>query len=59
MRKNRTAAQFAALIIRRARQITIPLNTLISYQGIAPAEAALRDMYYAGSLERNMDSIWS
>ncbi len=51
--KNRSPEQFRKLIgqIREGR-ITVPLNTLESLSGIAPLEVTLRDMYYAGSLER-------
>ncbi len=51
--KNRSPEQFERLIeqIREGR-ITVPLNTLESLSGIAPLEITLRDMYYAGSLER-------
>jgi alpha-mannosidase len=51
--KNRSPEQFERLIgqIREGR-ITVPLNTLESLSGIAPLEVTLRDMYYAGSLER-------
>jgi alpha-mannosidase len=52
-RKNRSAAQFLKLIDQiKSGKITVPLNTLASLHGIAPLEATLRDMYYAGSLER-------
>ena len=51
--KNRSKAQFAKLVAQiKAGKITIPLNTVESVMGIAPFEATLRDMYYAGSLER-------
>jgi alpha-mannosidase len=51
--KNRTPQQFAKLVeqIKNGR-ITVPLNTTVSVNGIAPLEVTLRDMYYAGSLER-------
>jgi len=32
--------------------ITVPLNTLVCLYGVAPTEAVVRSMYYAGSLER-------
>ena len=51
--KNRSKDQFAQLIRQiKAEKITVPLNTVASLMGIAPLEATLRDMYYAGSLER-------
>ncbi len=56
--QNRSPLQFAKLIEQiRAGKITVPLNTLPELPGIAPLEATIRDMYYAGSLERkyNLD----
>ena len=51
--KNRSAEQFDRLINQiRDGKITVPLNTLSGVHGIAPAEATIREMYYAGSLER-------
>ena len=51
--KNRSKEQFDQLIRQiKAEKITVPLNTVASLMGIAPLEATLRDMYYAGSLER-------
>ncbi|MFO7669995.1 MAG: glycosyl hydrolase-related protein [Bacteroidales bacterium] len=51
--QNRNADQFQKLIDQiRAGKITVPLNTLNGLHGAAPTEAAIRDMYYAGSLER-------
>jgi alpha-mannosidase len=51
--KNRTPQQFSKLVDQiRSGQITVPLNTIASLHGIAPLEVTLRDMYYAGSLER-------
>ena len=51
--KNRNPQQFAKLIGQiKSGKITVPLNTIASVHGIAPLEATLRDMYYAGSLER-------
>jgi alpha-mannosidase len=51
--KNRSKEQFQKLINQvREGKITVPLNSLISLMGVAPAEATIRDMYYAGSLER-------
>ncbi len=56
--KQRSKEQFEKLISQiRSGAITVPMNTLNSVQGAAPTEAAIRDMYYAGSLERtyNLD----
>jgi alpha-mannosidase len=51
--KNRSPQQFAKLVEQiRSGKITVPLNTIASVNGIAPLEVTLRDMYYAGSLER-------
>jgi alpha-mannosidase len=51
--KNRTSTQFQRLINRiRNGHISFPLNALVVCLGGAPAEAVLRGMYYAGSLER-------
>ncbi len=51
--KNRSSQQFLKLIDQiRSGKITVPLNTLPGLPGVAPLEAAIRDMYYAGSLER-------
>ena len=51
--RNRSAAQFSKLIEQvREGKITVPLNTLPELPGAAPLESILRDMYYAGSLER-------
>ena len=50
---NKTPAEFARLIERiRDGHISLPLNALVSTYGGTPAEAVLRGMYYAGSLER-------
>jgi alpha-mannosidase len=52
--RNRSAAQFQRLIDRiRDGHISVPLNPLCTVLGGAPAEAALRGMYYAGQLERH------
>jgi alpha-mannosidase len=52
-RKNRNKEQFGELIRQiREGKITVPLNTLAGLHGMAPAEATIRQMYYAGSLER-------
>ena len=54
--KNRTPQQFTKLIDQiRSGKITVPLSTLATVHGIAPLEVTLRDMYYAGSLERKYD----
>lgn len=51
--KNRSKEQFAELIRQiKSEKITVPLTTVSSVMGIAPLEATLRDMYYAGALER-------
>jgi alpha-mannosidase len=51
--KNRSQEQFTRLIDQiRDGRITVPLNTLPEVLGIAPLELTLRDMYYAGTLER-------
>ena len=36
----------------REERITMPMNSLISIMGVAPLEATLRDMYYAGEMQR-------
>ncbi len=52
-RETRSAAQFDKLIKQiKQGKITVPLNSMIVLLGAAPAEATLRDMYYAGSLKR-------
>ncbi|HTL10042.1 MAG TPA: hypothetical protein VL307_17330, partial [Chitinophagaceae bacterium] len=49
----RSPAQFNKLIQQiKDGKITVPLNSMIVLLGAAPAEASLRDMYYAGSLKR-------
>ena len=54
--QNRSEDQFQKLIDQvRAGKITVPLNTLNGVHGAAPTEAAIRDMYYAGYLERAYD----
>ncbi|MGI8423204.1 MAG: glycosyl hydrolase-related protein [Chloroflexota bacterium] len=51
--KNRSAAAFERLIARiEDGHITVPLTPLLSCYGGMPAEAILRSMYYAGSVER-------
>ena len=50
---NKTATEFARLMGRvKDGHISVPLNALVSTYGGTPAEAVLRGMYYAGSLER-------
>ncbi len=56
--KQRSGESFEKLISQiRSGAITVPMNTLNSVHGAAPTEAAIREMYYAGSLERtyNLD----
>ncbi len=54
--KNRSKAQFDKLIEQiRNGKITVPMNTLVGLHGMAPVELIIRDMYYAGSLERRFD----
>lgn len=36
----------------REERVTVPMNSLISIMGVAPLEAILRDMYYAGEMQR-------
>jgi len=51
--KYRSPAQFNRLIMAiKSGHISSPLNSLVSTYGAQPAEAVLRGMYYAGSLER-------
>jgi alpha-mannosidase len=51
--KNRSKEQFDKLIDQiREGKITVPLNTLVGLHGMAPAELIIREMLYAGSLER-------
>lgn len=51
--QHRSREQFGELIRQiKEGKITVPLNTLAGLHGMAPAEATLRQMYYAGSLER-------
>lgn len=52
-RETRSPEQFNKLIRQiKDGKITVPLNSMIVLLGAAPAEATLRDMYYAGSLKR-------
>jgi alpha-mannosidase len=51
--KNKSPAEFNRLMERlRDGHLSAPLTTLVSCYGAQPAEAVLRGMYYAGSLER-------
>lgn len=51
--KYKSRAEFQRLIGRiRSGHIGVPLNPLVICYGGVPAEAVLRSMYYAGSLER-------
>jgi alpha-mannosidase len=52
--QNRSAADFARLVGHlRDDTISMPLNTLVLLYGAMPTEAVLRNMYYAGRLERS------
>lgn len=52
-KQTRSKEQFDKLITQiKKGQITVPLNSMIVLMGAAPAEATIRDMYYAGSLKR-------
>lgn len=54
--RNKPAADFQRLINRiRDGHISAPLNALVVCLGGAPAEAVIRGMYYAGSLERRFN----
>ncbi|MBN2289498.1 MAG: glycoside hydrolase, partial [Candidatus Glassbacteria bacterium] len=51
--RNRSKQQFERLIGRiRDGHVNVPLNPLVQALGGAPAEAVLRGMYYAGTVER-------
>ncbi len=51
--KNRSPAQFERFLARvRSGHMSVPLTTVVSCYGGMPAEAVLRSMYYAGSVER-------
>ncbi len=51
--KNRSAAEFQRLINRiKDGHFSVPLNALVLSNGGTPAEAILRGMYYAGSIQR-------
>ena len=52
-RKNKDKASFLKLInLVKKGNINFPLNPLVCLYGVAPTEAVVRSMYYAGSLER-------
>ena len=52
--KNRSAVQFKRLINRiKDGHFSVPLNVLVLSNGGTPAEAILRGMYYAGSIQRS------
>lgn len=52
-KQNRSKEQFDKLITQiKNGKITVPLNTVVSLFGAVPAEATLRNMYYAGALKR-------
>jgi len=52
-KQTRSKEQFDKLIHQiKEGKITVPLNSMIVLMGAAPAEATIRDMYYAGSLKR-------
>src|SRR6185503_10524889 len=56
--QNKTPSEVNALINKiRSGHISVPFNSVNSCYGGMPLEAALRSMYYAGSLERryNLD----
>ncbi|MEZ4647926.1 MAG: glycoside hydrolase [Candidatus Eisenbacteria bacterium] len=54
--QNKSAAEFDRLVDHlRAGTITMPLHTLVELYGAMPTEAVLRNMYYAGRLERRHD----
>lgn len=51
--RQRSPAELDRLITRiRDGHVSMPLNTLVSVHGASPVEAVIRDMYYAGRLER-------
>jgi alpha-mannosidase len=51
--QNKTHGEVLKLIDKiRSGHISVPFNALVSCHGGTPAEAVLRGMYYAGSLER-------
>lgn len=54
--KHHTASEFSALMDRfREGRLNAPMNTLVSVHGGSPLEVVLRDMYYAGRLERRFN----
>ncbi len=51
--KNKPKADFERFIARvRSGHMSVPLTAVVSCYGGTPAEAILRSMYYAGSVER-------
>src|SRR5262249_11360914 len=53
---NRSPAAFQRLIDHvRAGDVTVPLQSLVLLPGAMPTEAVLRDMYYAGRLQRRFN----
>ncbi|MEP7107936.1 MAG: glycoside hydrolase [Ferruginibacter sp.] len=51
--QNKTRGELSGLIDKiKSGHISVPFNALVSCHGGTPAEAVLRGMYYAGSLER-------
>ncbi len=51
--KNKPPADFERFLARvRSGHMSVPLTTVVSCYGGMPAEAVLRSMYYAGSVER-------
>ncbi len=51
--QNKTQAEMSKLVEKiKSKHISVPFNALVSCHGGTPAEAVLRGMYYAGSLER-------
>lgn len=51
--QSKTQEEVSGLIDKiRSGHISVPFNALVSCHGGTPAEAVLRGMYYAGSLER-------
>jgi alpha-mannosidase len=54
--QHKTPAEVNALINKiKSGHISVPFNAMVSCYGGMPAEAVLRGMYYAGSLERRFN----
>src|SRR6185436_4670286 len=54
--QNKTPEEVNALINKiKSGHISVPFNAMVSCYGGMPAEAVLRGMYYAGSLERRFN----